>query len=101
MIKEVNGLSELNEVINNNKKVLVDIWAPWCGPCKMLSPLVDQVSNEVSDLTVVKVNIDDNEEVALRYDVEAIPTLLIFDSGKLLNKNVGFVSKDKILNMVK
>ena len=101
MVKEINGLNELNEVVNNNKKVLVDIWAVWCGPCKMLSPIVDKVSDDLTDVTVVKVNIDDNEDIAYKFGVEAIPTLLVFEDGKLKNKNVGFIPENKVKELLK
>ncbi len=101
MVKEINGIKELELEVNNNKKVLVDLWAPWCGPCKMLSPIVDKVSEELSDVRVLKVNVDDNEDIASKFDVEAIPTLLIFEDGSLKNKNVGFVSELKLKDLVK
>ena len=101
MAKEINGLNELNEVVNNNKKVLVDVWATWCGPCKMLSPIIDKVSEELTDVCVVKVNIDDNDDVAYKYGVEAIPTLLVFDNGSLVKKNVGFIPENKVKDLVK
>jgi len=101
MVKEINGLNELKEVVNNNKKVLVDIWAVWCGPCKMLSPIVDKVADDNKDLCVVKVNIDDNEDIADVFGVEAIPTLLVFDNGELKNRNVGFIPENKVLELVK
>ena len=101
MVKEINGLNELKEVVNNNKKVLVDIWAVWCGPCKMLSPIVDKVADDNKDLCVVKVNIDDNDDIADAFGVEAIPTLLVFDNGELKNRNVGFIPENKVLELVK
>ena len=101
MVKEINGLNELTEVVNNNKKVLVDIWAVWCGPCKMLSPIVDKVAEDTTDLTVVKVNIDENEDVASKFGVEAIPTLLVFEDGKLKNSNVGFIPEDQVRELLK
>ncbi|MBQ9900680.1 MAG: thioredoxin [Acholeplasmatales bacterium] len=101
MVKEINGLKELNEVVNNNKKVLVDVYATWCGPCKMLAPIVNKVSEDVSDLTVVKIDIDENEDIAAKYGVEAIPTLLVFNNGELVNKNVGFIPENKVKELVK
>ena len=101
MVKEVNGLNELKEVITTNKKVLVDIWAVWCGPCKMLSPIVDKVAEDNKDLCVIKVNIDDNEDIANAFGVEAIPTLLVFEDGKLVNQNVGFIPENKVKELVK
>ena len=100
MVKEINGLKELNEVVNN-KKVLVDVYATWCGPCKMLAPIVNKVSEDVSDLTVVKIDIDENEDIAAKYGVEAIPTLLVFNNGELVNKNVGFIPENKVNELVK
>ena len=101
MVKEINGLKEWNEVVNNNKKVLVDVYATWCGPCKMLAPIVNKVSEDVSDLTVVKIDIDENEDIAAKYGVEAIPTLLVFNNGELVNKNVGFIPENKVKELVK
>ena len=101
MVREINGLNELKEVITTNKKVLVDIWAVWCGPCKMLSPIVDKVAEDNKDLCVIKVNIDDNEDIANTFGVEAIPTLLVFEDGKLVNQNVGFIPEVKVKELVK
>ena len=101
MVKEINGLNELKEVVNNNKKVVVDLWAPWCGPCKMLGPVVEKVSNEVSDTVFYKVNIDDNEDIAYAFNVEAIPTLLVFENGALKGRSVGFVQENRIKELVK
>lgn len=101
MVNEINGLNELNELVNTNKKVLVDVYAVWCGPCKMLSPIVDKVAEDTKDLTVVKVNIDDNEDIASKFGIEAIPTLLVFEDGKLKKSNVGFVPEAKLRELVK
>ena len=81
--------------------VLIDFYAVWCGPCKMLSPIVDKVADDNKDLCVVKVNIDDNEDIADAFGVEAIPTLLVFDNGELKNRNVGFIPENKVLELVK
>lgn len=101
MVKEINGLNELKEVVNSNNKVLVDVWAVWCGPCKMLSPIIDKVANDVDDVCVVKVNIDDNEDIAENFGIEAIPTLLVFNNGELVNKNVGFIPENKVKELIK
>jgi len=92
-----------NEVIGSGKTVLVDLWAPWCGPCRMLSPIIDEIaeSQEQLNLIVGKVNVDENVEIAKKYSVVAIPTLLIFKNGELANKSVGLVSKQEILNLIK
>ncbi len=101
MVKEINGLNELNEVLKNNNKVLVDVWAPWCGPCRMLGPIVDKVAETTEGLTTVKINLDENEEVAVKYGIEAIPTLLVFENNELVNRSLGFIPEDKVRNLVK
>ncbi len=100
MVKEINGLNELNELVANNKKVLVDVFAVWCGPCKMLAPIVDKVAEETPELKVVKVDIDENEDIARKYGIESIPTLLIFEDGKLKNVNVGFVPEARLKQLL-
>lgn len=101
MVKDINGLNELDEVLRNNKKVLVDVWAPWCGPCRMLGPIVEKVASDTEGLTTIKINLDDNEEVAVRYGIEAIPTLLVFENGELVNRSLGFIPEQKVRNLVK
>ena len=101
MVKEVNGLNELDVLVKNNNKVLVDLYATWCGPCKMLSPIVDKVSEDCKDVLVLKTDIDENPDIANEFGVEAIPTLLIFENGKLKNKNVGFIPEAKIKELLK
>lgn len=101
MVKELNGLNELNEVIKNNNKVLVDVYATWCGPCKMLSPIIDKISEEEKNVVVLKTDIDENEDIATAFGVEAIPTLLVFKNGSLKNKNVGFIPEAKAKELLK
>jgi thioredoxin 1 len=88
------------EVLQSDKTVLVDFWAAWCTPCKMLSPIVDQFDEEHPDIKVCKINIDDENELASRYSVMSIPTLLVFKGGEIVNKSVGLVSKDDILKLI-
>ncbi len=101
MVKEVNGLNELDVLVKNNNKVLIDLYATWCGPCKMLSPIVDKVSEDCKDVLVLKTDIEENPDIANEFVVEAIPTLLIFENGKLKNKNVGFIPETKIKELLK
>ena len=80
--------------------VLVDFWATWCGPCRMLSPVVDEVSEEVGGVVVGKVNIDEQQDLASRYQVMTIPTLIVFRNGQEADRSVGVVPKQKILDML-
>ncbi|MEG1461096.1 MAG: thioredoxin [Oscillospiraceae bacterium] len=87
------------EVISSDKPVLVDFWASWCGPCRMLSPLVDEISDERSDIKVCKINVDEEGELAERFSVMSIPTLLVFEGGAVKNKSVGALPKKAILEL--
>lgn len=88
------------EVLNSNKPVLLDFWAAWCGPCRMISPIVDEIANEVTDAKVGKVNIDEQPELASAFGIMSIPTLAVVKNGKVVNKMVGVRPKDSIIKML-
>lgn len=90
-----------DQLIKSDKLVIVDFWATWCGPCRMLSPVLDEVEAELSDkVEVVKVNVDDADEVAARYRIMSIPTLLFFKNGEIVDKTVGAMPKNVLLEKI-
>ena len=88
------------EVLNSDKPVLMDFWAPWCGPCRMVGPLVEEIAKERSDIKVVKINVDEEQELAMQFRVMSIPTLLVMKNGRIVNKAVGARPKAQILAML-
>lgn len=90
-----------SEVLNSDKPVLVDFWAPWCGPCRMVSPIVDEVAEEVTSVKVGKVNVDEQGELAAEFGVMSIPTLIVFKNGKISKQVVGGRDKNGILDLLK
>ena len=88
------------EVINSDKKVLLDFWAPWCGPCRMVVPLVEEIAEERADIKVGKINVDENPELASQFGIMSIPTLVVMDQGKIVNKAMGAMPKKAILNLL-
>ena len=87
-------------VEKSSTKVLIDFYAVWCGPCKMVSPIVDEIAEENPQITVCKVNVDDEMELAEKFGIMSIPTLVVMDNGKLVKKEVGYRPKQEILNML-
>ena len=87
--------------IEGNGKVLVDLYADWCGPCKMLAPIIEEIANEQTEILVAKVNVDDSPAVAIMYDVKNIPTLIAFVNGEEKGRIIGVKSKEEILNLFK
>ena len=88
--------NNFDEIISSNAKVLVDFYADWCGPCKMVGPLVAQIADEHDDVAVVKVNVDDEMELAEKFGVASIPTIILFKDGKEAKKNIGAMSKAQL-----
>ena len=93
--------TSFDSLLENEKLVIVDFWATWCGPCRMLSPLLYEVEEEMSDkITVVKVNVDDADEIAMRYRIMSIPTLLFFKNGQVVDKTVGAMPKSTLVDKI-
>ena len=88
------------EVVQSEKTVLVDFWASWCGPCRMLSPIVDEIAEERTDIKVAKVNVDEQEELAMRFGIMSIPTLIVFKNGEITKKSMGVQPKAAILGLL-
>lgn len=90
------------EVLKSDIPVLVDFWAVWCGPCQMLAPVLEEVATEYDGkVKVAKINVDEEPELAISYGVEAIPTLLFFKNGQIVNKSVGYLDKNEIIDLIK
>lgn len=88
------------EVLDAKGTVLVDFWASWCGPCKMIGPIIDQIADERTDIKVGKINVDEEQELAVQFKVMSIPTLLVFKDGKVVNQSLGAKPKAAILSML-
>ena len=100
MVKNITN-KEFESIINNENVTLVDFYASWCGPCKALAPVLDELSNENPNLLIAKVNVDDDRDLALQFKVRSVPTMIIFKGGKEINRLVGFLPKEEILNRIK
>ncbi len=99
MVKQINS-NEFKEVIKEGKTV-VDLFATWCGPCKMLSPILDEISEEITTTKFYKIDVDDNEDIAREYNVMSIPTILVFENGELTNTIVGLKSREYLVDQFK
>ena len=96
------GSSNFEEVVlKSDVPVLVDFWATWCGPCKMLSPIVAEIASEADGFKVCSVDVDEEQDLAMTYQVSAIPTLLVFKNGEVVNRSVGFIPKAQVLALIK
>lgn len=94
---KINDENFKDEVINSNKTTIVDFYADWCGPCKMMSPIIDEIS-ENKEIKVGKVNVDESQQLAIKYNIMSIPTILVFKKGELVKSFVGVHDKNEILN---
>ncbi|MFU0828139.1 MAG: Thioredoxin [Lachnoclostridium sp.] len=89
-----------SEVLNSDKPVLLDFWASWCGPCRMLSPVIDEIANENASIKVGKINVDEEMELAQKYKIKSIPTLIVMKNGKIHNTSIGVQPKQNILKLL-
>ena len=89
-----------DEVLNSEKKVLLDFWAPWCGPCRMVVPIVEEIADERPDIKVGKINVDEEVELASQFGIMSIPTLVVIENGKIVNQAMGARPKEAILGML-
>lgn len=101
-MKEINLTSEnFDEVISSGNKILVDFWAPWCGPCRMIADNLYDAVSETPGVILAKVNVDEEPAIADRFNINAIPALKLFSDGKIVNEAVGYLNKEQILNLIK
>ena len=96
----INNNNFLSEVMNSEKKVLLDFWAPWCGPCRMVVPMVEEIAKERPDIKVGKINVDENPELSSQFGIMSIPTLVVMENGKIVNQAMGARPKNAILAML-
>lgn len=101
MTIEVTAQNFDEEVLNYKGKVLVDFWAEWCGPCMMLGPIIEEVSEEVDDVKFCKVNCDKARDVALQFGIMTIPNLIVFENGEQVNQSIGYIEKEDVLKLIK
>ncbi len=96
----VNKNNFQSEVMESDKKVLLDFWASWCGPCRMVSPILDEIAEEREDIKVAKINVDDEPELANQFGIMSIPTLIVMEKGEIVNKSLGARPKNAILELL-
>ena len=96
----INKANFQEEVLNSDKPVLLDFWAPWCGPCRMVAPIVEEIADERPDIKVGKVNVDEEQDLAMQFGVISIPTLVVVKNGEVVNQSVGARPKNQILALL-
>ena len=101
MVKEITDANFEAEVINSGKTCLIDFYAVWCGPCKMMSPIVDEIADEMPDVVVGKVDVDENEELAAKFGIMSIPTILVIKNGEVAETFIGVTPKENIVDSLK
>lgn len=101
MVTQIKTKEEFLNLIKSNKKVVIDFYADWCGPCKMMAPFFEEVSNESNEVIFAKINVDEIESLSSEFEITSIPTLILFVEGKPINRKVGFLSKEMIIDFVK
>ena len=99
-VKEIDDALFEEQVLFSKNPVLVDFWAPWCGPCKMVGPVIEDLASEMSGVSFVKVNVDQSRDFAAQYGVKNIPTLLVFKNGELVGKQIGALNKQKLKEFI-
>jgi len=100
MAQNINQSDFQKEVLDFKGKILVDFWAPWCGPCQMLTPVIEEIAAEIKDVKVVKVNVDEAQEIATKYNITGIPTVILFKEGQVIDTIVGFRQKQDYINAI-
>lgn len=100
-IMEINEKEFYEKIENINNKVIIDCYASWCGPCRMLAPILEQLASEITDCDFYKIDIDESNEVAHKYNIMSIPTILIFEKGELVKQIVGLKTKEELENLIK